>query len=345
VADRVLDEGVAEPADELVQEADPGPLTERILARLPGDRSGWIILWGLSALAIPTVARFVLTLNGEPDPGWGFVVERAGPFGATGLAIVISILGSRRIWRAVERASPTIATLSDITVEPALAPLRSTIGPVVLSVLLALATTVDDVPRYGLLVLPIIAPVATIAFLPLMTVLWCYIVVLRALDRVGQRPLRLEGFPADPSLGLAPLGALAFTAFAAVTATTLPILLFATRGLGDLLISLGVLAFSIGFLLLAMLRLHGQLMIAKGRHVAEARALFLAAYEPVRDEATVARVEERYPYLRAAELVLGRAESILEWPIDQALIGRIVAIATGVVTALFSTLLLRQLAL
>jgi len=94
-----------------------------------------------------------------------------------------------------------------------------------------------------------------------------------------------------------------------------------------------------------MWRLHRQLLEAKRRHLAWARSLYTEAYEPVRENVTLEAIRERAPLVSAAEAIEKRAGLIQEWPFDDRTMTRIVAISTGVVTAIISRMVLRSVGL
>ncbi|HET6948572.1 MAG TPA: hypothetical protein VFJ45_12250 [bacterium] len=96
---------------------------------------------------------------------------------------------------------------------------------------------------------------------------------------------------------------------------------------------------------LSMWRLHRQLLEAKRRHLAWARRLYTEAYEPVRENVTLEAIRERAPLVSAAEALEKRAGLIQEWPFDDRTMTRIVAISTGVVTAIISRMVLRSVGL
>lgn len=321
------------------------PLTERVLARLPGRREVWIVAWGLLPHAVPLiVAWVVIPASGALEAGWAFLGDRLLGFAAFGVAVMAALWGVGRIASKLEEVAPKIEPLSSEPVVPMIHRIGSTLGPLALTAVFTVLAVVGDLQAFGALAL-LTVPIYVINYVPLMTLLWCYVAILVGVDRLGRRPLKLDAYPGDRTLGLEPAGALAFTAFLALTAATLPILLVAARTLTDVLLALGTFVASVALFVFALGRLHAQLTRAKEWHLERARRLYAAAYEPLRDEPTLERLEERATALRAAESLVARAEAIREWPLDEGIVGRVVAISTGVVTALFSTLVLRQLGL
>ena len=73
---------------------------------------------------------------------------------------------------------------------------------------------------------------------------------------------------------------------------------------------------------------------AKARYVAIARHLYTDAYEPIRNDPTVAKLEGRSSVLSAAQALDERAHGLPTWPINESTLRFIAVVVTGVVTSM-----------
>ncbi len=92
------------------------------------------------------------------------------------------------------------------------------------------------------------------AWLPAETGLWFFGALLVGLHRLGRKSLRLIPFEEDRSLGLRPLGSVAFTSFVVMTTAVLPLVATQWR---DLRSAITNLLFFLGFVALFFASLHG----------------------------------------------------------------------------------------
>lgn len=189
----------------------------------------------------------------------------------------------------------------------------------------------------------LLSPVTFVLDLPLMALFWGYNVLLLGLDRLGRRKLALDPFPEDLSLGLRPVGALAALGFWAFCAETVPFLILSLRALEDFI--LGLVFFVAGVILffLSLTRIHRQMVAAKQHYVERARKLYAEAFEPVKMEPTLATLQSQAPLLSAAEAFEKRTAAIQEWPFDERVNSRVVAIVTAAVVAIITRILLRYM--
>jgi hypothetical protein len=180
----------------------------------------------------------------------------------------------------------------------------------------------------------VLLPFLALAVIPVMTFVWTYIRLLVGLDRLGRSSLALEPFPQDRSLGLGAIGSLAFSGFLLLAGAVIPALL-TTGNPTTFVVAVVILTVNVPVFFRSMWRLHRQMSGAKAEHVRQARALYAAAYAPLRINATVDVLRAQAPVLGAARALEERAERIQAWPIDDGLIailGFIVAgVASGVV--------------
>ena len=160
-------------------------------------------------------------------------------------------------------------------------------------------------------------------------------------DRPGSTracPSRTPALSSGSGLGLGVVGSLAFGGFVLLIAAAVPTLLATTRNPTTFVIVVVILTVNVPIFFLSMWRLHSQMSGAKARHVSEARALYAAAFEPLRSNASVAVLRRQASVLEAARALEERAERIQAWPINEglmAIMGFIVAgVTSGIVVRL-----------
>jgi hypothetical protein len=309
------------------------PLTERILARLGRPRWLWICLWGLTVVVRPVVPVVILILSGQTPQNFG-LAQVLTVQGALAFSVVLLLWG---VGHLANRAAAVAAELFGRTGEAVPQPVRgmdSIAGPALLTLLVVAITTADSWVRYGALLALANLPLLVITVLPIMTFVWTYLHLLAALNRLGRMRLALDPFPEDRTLGLGPVGSLASTGFVLLLAAVIPILLVSGSDTTTTVISVVVVVGSVGLLVLATWRLHERMSEAKAGYVALTRKLYAAAYEPLRSQPSLERLESQASALRAAQGLVERAENILEWPIDERAAARLAIIVTGVITGL-----------
>jgi hypothetical protein len=310
------------------------PLTERILDRLGGPRWLWSVAWGATALVTPAVLLTLLVISGTSDR----VTSVAGLFlsqGVVAYVIVLVLWGMGRMARDVRALEPELARLTYGTSPGRQAPaIVSVAGPVLLTAVVVVVNGAGLWDRYGALVMLILVPFVFVYILPIMSFVWTYLALLVSLDRLGRSRLALDLFPQDRTLGLGPVGALAFTGFALLFAAAIPILVTNSQNPSTVVVDLVVVIVSVLAFFLSMWRLHGQMASAKARYLAETRALYAAAYEPLRTARTVATLAAQSALLGTAQGLVERAESILAWPLEERLLATVISIGVGVVISL-----------
>jgi hypothetical protein len=104
------------------------------------------------------------------------------------------------------------------------------------------------------------------------------------LDRLGREHLLPGAAHVDPSLGLRPLGDVAFMGLWMLLAWLVPVLLTGLPEDVGVVLGMLVLAFGLALFFFSMLRLHRQMTEVKASELAIARDLYAQAYEPVRAE-------------------------------------------------------------
>ncbi|HET7009594.1 MAG TPA: hypothetical protein VFI11_02360 [Anaerolineales bacterium] len=214
--------------------------------------------------------------------------------------------------------------------------------------LTALVTAVESAPRAlleGVVPTLLFAPYQGVWVLPMMTLFWVYIAFLIGLDRLGRKPMNLGSFPEDLSLGLGPVGSTVFHAFLIFCAMTVPFLLVSLRDRLDLTIGLAFFGAGVGAFFLSVWRLHRQMVETKHPHVSRAGMLYAETYDPLRAQMTPATLQACAAPLNAAEALMRRALAIQEWPFDERTMTRIVAISSGVATAVIARFVLSAIGL
>jgi hypothetical protein len=179
----------------------------------------------------------------------------------------------------------------------------------------------------------------------LWTAFWVYLTLQIGLNRLGRGHLTLEAYRGDRSLGLRPVGRLAFTGFWMLFGSVGPLVLTNFSDLPGAVVGLGVLVAGVGLFFLSLRRLNRQMVAAKQRELERALDLYVQAYEAVRDEPTLEVLQRQVGLLSAAEALEKRAERIQEWPFDEATFARVVAIASSVAAVIIGRLVLEPVGL
>jgi hypothetical protein len=320
------------------------PLTERILARLPGPRVLWIALWAL----IPWLnAGANLLLEDEARSAiWeqrrALVILN---YAALSLAIGITLWGAQRIAARLE-ALPT-ATQNVLAVDAIdrFRELNSVAGPVLASAATAIAFGLGALVEDGLTSALLRGATWFFLGLALWSFLWTYASLCLGLDRLGRERLRVDAVSGDSSLGLRPLGGVAFMGLWMLLAWLVPLLLTGLPDIVGVVIGLAVLGGALAAFFLSMVRLHRRMVEVKESEVAVARKLYADAYEPVRAAPTLDALEQQQRLLGAADALEKRAHGIHEWPIDEGIVARVVTISTSVMAITVARLLLDPLGL
>ena len=328
-------------APKTASEARPGgplelgiPITELVLHRLPGPRWALIIVWAVAVLMTPFVLAGAKWLTGSSNDIDG--LGELAPQGILTYVVVLLLVGVARLVDQASALRPDIERLTNDKTETSdAAPRWNVAGPVVLTVVVVLVASWNSWSANGVLPTMVVLPFLALAVLPVMTFVWTYVRLLIGLDQLGGARLALEPFPQDRSLGLGAVGSLAFRGFVLLVAAAVPTLLATTRNPTTFVIALVILGVNIPIFFGSMWRLHRQMSGAKARYVNDARALYAAAYEPLRTDASLSVLSTQAQVLDAARAIEERAEHIQVWPIDEwliAIIGFIVAgVTSGVV--------------
>jgi len=170
------------------------PLTERVLARLPGERWVWVLAWALVPWAN---AGINLLLDAETKSAvWaqsGRVVILN--YVALSFAVVLAIWGSRRI----------ASRVADLRGAAAFRDLNSETAPLVGTAMTAVAFGVSALVADGALAAILRGVTWLVVATALWTFLWSYVSLQLGLYGLGGERIA-EGARMDPGLGLRPLG-------------------------------------------------------------------------------------------------------------------------------------------
>jgi hypothetical protein len=290
------------------------PLSERVLARLPGRALPWIALWALVPWAN---AGLNLLLESERTSAvWEqddvLVVLN---YAAITVAVLLSLWGAPTIARRLEALH---------------------VASIGLAAGLGAATLVDDGWPPAVLrgLTWFVLGVALFSFM------WTYGAVLLGLNRLGRARLDPDAPHVDPGLGLQPLGAVAATCLWMLLAWLVPVLL---TGLPDVVGAIFgglVLGAALVTFFLSMVGLHRQMVTVKQAELARARELYARAYEPVHASPTLEVLEQQRNLLAAAEALEKRAAAIHEWPFTERAPTVVLTVVTSVVAMTIGRLIL-----
>jgi hypothetical protein len=319
------------------------PLTERILAAVPGPRGLWLIVWAL----VPSLnaGANLLLERGARSAVW----DQSGTlivlnYAAVSAAVVVTLWGTGRIARRLEELRGEAKDLELPTRQP-FHDVNRVFVPLVAAGVTAAAFATTTLIEDGWTAAVLRGATWLIVGVPLCTFLWTYASLQLGLHRLGQAHLSTDAIRAGPSLGLRPLGDLAFMGLWMLLAWLIPLVLTGLPEAVGVVIGLFVLAAGLATFFLSMLRLHRQMAEVKGRELATARDLYSQAYEPVRASPTLETLERQAGLLGTAAALEKRASEIHEWPIDEGTWARVITIATSVTAITIARLILDPLGL
>jgi hypothetical protein len=315
------------------------PVTERILTRLPGPRVLWIVAWAL----VPwlNAGANLLLETGARSAVWeqsrALVLLN---YAALSFAIAITLWGTERIARRLATLRATTANVLEAEATEPFREMNSVAGPLAASAATAIAFAVSTLVEDGWTSAILRAATWLVIGIALWTFLWTYASLQLGLDRLGRQRLLPDAVRVDPTLGLQPLGGVAFMGLWMLLAWLVPVLLTGLPDLVGVAIGVVVLTGALATFFLSLLRLHRQMVEVKASELATARELYAQAYEPVRRARTLEALERQHSLLGAADALEKRAHAIHEWPIDEGTLARVITIATSVIAITIGRLLL-----
>jgi hypothetical protein len=305
------------------------PVTERILARLPGQRTPWFVLWAL----VPWLNAGLNLLFEDEARSAVWEQDRTLVvlnYAALSVGVVIALWGSERLSRRLE----------DLRSTDAFRLMNSRAGPVAAAAATALAFGVSSLVADG--AGPAILRGVTwfVVGVALWTFLWTYAALQFGLDRVAEEHLSPETAHLDPALGLRPLGDAAFMGLWMLLVWLVPVVLTGLPDVVGVVVGLALIAVGLGVFVLSMVRLHWRMAEVKARELAIARQLYAQAYEPVRESPTLNVLDRQRSLLSAADALEKRAKALHDWPIDEGTLARVLTITTSVVAISVARLIL-----
>lgn len=315
------------------------PLTERILSGLPGPRSAWVVAWGL----VPWLNLAVVWASGTSSWSDGVPLGEILNRMAVTFAVLLSLWGAARIGAGLGRLQQDLARVveqEEQDVERLFGRVDSVVVPLLLTAAVGVVLPVDEVLRGQQAAGLIQAATWVIIGVPLATALWVYLSLQIGLNRLGRGHLTLQGYRGDRSLGLKPVGSLAFTGFWTLFGSVGPLVLTGSSDLPVVVVGIGVLTAGLGLFFLSLQNLHRQMLAVKQAELQRALALYQEAYEQVQQEPTLEVLQRQAGPLGAAESLEKRAERIQEWPFDEATFARVVTIASSVAAVIIARLIL-----
>lgn len=319
------------------------PLTERILAIFPGPRWVWTVAWAL--LVIPQALLLIRIVDATgASPVVQFTPKLSYWWIASYVnATFLSVTGARLVAAELRRTAPVLARLTggrETGAGQIIRGLDSVWGPVLLTLGIAMVGAVLVGLDYGWQAALVSAPILFLSQIPLLSFFWAYSALLLGLDRLGRRNLRLDPTPSDRSLGLRPVGRLAFTGFWIFSLGLAPILVVVASSTPTLVLNLVFFLVAFVLFVLSLRRLHGQMAAAKQEHIGRARKLYAEVYASLGPAPRLRTLRAQAALLGAAEALEKRGLSIQEWPFDEVLTGRIAIILTSVVAAVIARIIL-----
>jgi hypothetical protein len=303
------------------------PFIQKLMERLPGPRLPWATLIALVPLAAALLPNsYIATVDEASLP------RRILAGAVFSYAVALSLFAIayfdtrvREVRRSLRNLTPRNADL-----EP-FAGYSSAVGPMVLSATFVVATVLRTMVLTDLGTALAWLPISVVTNVPLMSAFWTYTVVLFGLRRLSRLKLSLKSFPEDPSLGLAPAGRLAYTAFWIFVAASTPILIVNAGYTVRLALTLGVFLGGLIIFFASLWGLHRQLIGAREEHIAHARRLYGHAYEAIRS-GSAEMLGRHAQAILAARAIEEEARSIQRWPFDDGRFREIAAIVGTIVT-------------
>ncbi len=315
------------------------PLTERVLARLGRPRLLWMLAWGFLAFAAYEVSFRLFHV--PTYPGWIVAI-------ASAYVNLLSLWGIAKMSADLETVRPLVQRLTRGMADANSWPFRaveSVAGPVAVGLVMTVFFNPVDFVRYPDPRTAFLLPVMFAAWLPAETMLWFFGALLVGLNRLGRMPLQLVPFQEDRSLGLRPLGSVAFTGFVIFVVGVLPMGATQWHDPQGAIMHLVFFLGAVALFFASLHRLHTQLVAAKASALQKAHHLYVEAFEPIQARWSLDITVEQSARLNAAESVERRAAAIQEWPLDEGLLARLAAIVTSVVGVILARLILSRFGL
>jgi hypothetical protein len=316
------------------------PVTDRVLAALPGSPAAWAIAWSVIVLARSFAASAILLASGHATDARTVLETHFAHHLVLALVVLLALRGTHVLARDGTRALRRVESLQDGA--PAsnrpIPGIDNVVGPLLLAAVAVVAESASPMMPSSLALTVVDGILIAVFTIPVATWIWTYGAVLVAIDRLGRRSLLHPAFPVDRGLGLLPIGNVPFKGFWLVAVAALANFLFVANDLIGYAMGLGIFAVVLAALVVSFWRLHVQMVSEKTRYLDEAKRLVLEAAQPFARNRTLGSLDAEAHRLAAAEAFEKRAEAILEWPIDERIVRTTVLISTGVITFLIARL-------
>lgn len=316
--------------------ANPEPLTERLLPRAGIWR--WLAIAGWDSVPLVRLVLFlalITTIGLEGDTSAVITARFPGTL-LNVYVLAIVLVGTRPV---AERVA-AIGRLGGQATEKVASRQASVVAVLLIMLSLAIPIIFGLFSDYGVatiasnaLSFALYLAVSLLILLPEATALWVSVVGLLTIATLGRQPVP-GTFPEDRSLGLKSVGQLLTMLLFLYVVILTPALIFGTSRLIDLLTVIGLFAFGVGAMLVAVWAIHVRMAAERTSAVAAARARYADAYR----KATAQPNENTARRLEVSRMLLDGAESIHEWPFDertQRIAGLLLSgVITGVVVRL-----------
>lgn len=311
------------------------PLTERLLARLPGSRWVWIGVWAIVPWLNATANLLLGTdrTSAVWEQSTALIVLN---YAALSFASGFTLWASGRLARDLE----SIRLASPMRVNQPFRGMNSTYGPLVTVIATGIVFGLVTLVQVGWAEALIRGVTWLVIGVPLWTFLWTYGSLLVGLNRLGRERLLPDAVQVDPGLGLQPLGRLAATGLWMLLIWLVPVLLTGLPDVAGFVVGMVVLAGALAAFFLSLVGLHRQMVEVKRSELAIARSLYEQAYKPVHEARTLEALEAQRSLLGAADALEKRASAIHEWPFDEGTVTRVLTITTSVIAITIGRLIL-----
>jgi hypothetical protein len=245
------------------------PLTERLLARLPGPRWIWIGVWAI----VPWLNAGVNLLLGTDRTSavWEqSTVLIVLNYAALSFASGFTLWASGRLARDLQ----SIRLASPLRANEPFRGVSSTFGPLVGLIVADTIFAVVSLVQVGLAEALIRGVTWAVIGIPIWTFFWTYGSLLLGLNRLGRERLVPDAVQVDPGLGLQPLGRLAATGLWMLLIAFVPVLLTGLPDVAGVVFGMLVVAGALAAFFLSLVGLHRQMVEVKRRELAIARDLY-----------------------------------------------------------------------
>lgn len=308
-------------------------LTDRIIQRLPGPRWLGIALWiGVLGLQLVLVAA----LDDPAVTAETILDQDPGDLAIAVYLLLLSLVAGPRLVRRAEREIDELSPVAPRDVRQRwLRGVDGWAGPLVIAVAFTALEVGEAMAAHGPGLLALV-PTSLIVHLPAATAGWALLVMIAALDRIGRSSLNLDPYGGDPNLGLKPAGRLAFTAYMLLVAGVTPVLIRYTTSLFALTVNLPLFVAATLLIVVALGRVHRQMVRARDAALQRARERWTEAFAPVRRVDDLATLADHSPLLSAAENLERRVERVKTWPVTGGIVGQILLISVSIITGLVS---------